>query len=169
MAIVQSVSKTYGMPGWRVGMVAAPKALIDALLTLTSQSFTNLPAVPMAAAVAAMSGEQGFLDDQKVRLLRQRDLTLAALGAMALPCPVPEGAFYAFPQIGHLFGKTTPGGKVVKDDVAFCELLLDEALVAVVPGGAFGDAGAIRISYAGKESALAEGLRRMAAWVAGLK
>ncbi len=169
MAIVQSVSKTYGMPGWRVGMVAAPKALIDALLTLTSQSFTNLPAVTMAAAVAAMQGEQGFLDDQKVRLLKQRDLTLAALAAMALPCPTPEGAFYAFPQIGHLFGKSTPAGKVVKDDVAFCELLLEEALVAVVPGGAFGDGGAIRISYAGKESALAEGLRRMAEWVAGLR
>lgn len=169
MAIVQSVSKTYGMPGWRVGMVAAPKAVIDALLTLTSQSFTNLPAVPMAAAAAAMSGPQDFLEPQKARLLKQRDITMAALGEMGLECPMPEGAFYAFPQIKSCYGKSTAGGKLVKDDVAFCELLLEEALVAVVPGGAFGDAGAIRISYAGKESELVEGLKRMAAWIGELK
>ncbi|TKW61862.1 MAG: aminotransferase class I/II-fold pyridoxal phosphate-dependent enzyme [Blastochloris viridis] len=168
MAIVQSISKTYGMPGWRIGMVAAPKHLIDAVLTLTSQSFTNLPAVPMAAAVAAMEGDQSFLDNQKGRLLKQRDITLAALEEMKLPCPKPEGAFYAFPQIAHLFGKTTPGGKVVRDDVAFCELLLEEALVAVVPGGAFGDSGAIRISYAGKEEALVKGLERMQQWIESL-
>jgi aspartate aminotransferase len=168
MAIVQSVSKTYGMPGWRVGMVAAPKIVIDALLTLTSQSFTNLPAVAMAAAAAAMDGPQDFLGPQKARLLKQRDITLAALDEMDLPCPKPEGAFYAFPQIKGLFGLKTPGGKVVKDDVVFCELLLEEALVAVVPGGAFGDAGAIRISYAGKESELVEGLKRMGGFIAGL-
>lgn len=165
MAIVQSISKTYGMPGWRVGMVAAPKPLIDALLTLTSQSFTNLPAVTMAAAAAAMDGPQDFLQAQKARLLKQRDMTLAALAEMGLPCPLPEGAFYAFPQVKGAFGKKTPGGKEVKDDVVFCELLLEEALVAVVPGGAFGDSGAIRISYAGKETELAEGLKRMAAWL----
>ena len=168
MAIVQSVSKTYGMPGWRVGMVAAPKSVIDALLTLTSQSFTNLPAVPMAAAAAAMDGPQDFLEPQKARLLKQRDLTLVALEDMALPCPKPEGAFYAFPQIKSLFGLKTPGGKEVKNDVVFCELLLEEALVAVVPGGAFGDSGAIRISYAGKESELVEGLKRMKQWIGAL-
>lgn len=169
MAIVQSISKTYGMPGWRVGMVAAPKVVIDALLTLTSQSFTNLPGVAMAAAAAAMTGPQDFLMAQKARLLKQRDITMAALEAMGLPCPLPEGAFYAFPQIKGVFGLKTPGGKEVRDDVAFCELLLEEALVAVVPGGAFGDAGAIRISYAGKENELAAGLKRMGEWIGSLK
>ena len=169
LIIVQSVSKTYGMPGWRIGMVAAPKAVIDALLTLTSQSFTNLPAVTMAAAAAAMDGPQDFLQAQKARLLKQRDLTLQALENMGLPCPRPEGAFYAFPQIKGLFGMQTTGGKTVKDDVAFCELLLEEALVAVVPGGAFGDNGAIRISYAGKEAELTEGLKRMQVWIESLR
>lgn len=169
LIIVQSVSKTYGMPGWRVGMVAAPKTVIDALLTLTSQSFTNLPAVTMAAAAAAMDGPQDFLEGQKGRLLKQRDITFEALETMNLPCPKPEGAFYAFPQIKGLFGLQTAGGKTVKDDVAFCELLLEEALVAVVPGGAFGDGGAIRISYAGKEAELVEGLKRMAAWIGDLR
>ncbi|PZP40622.1 MAG: aminotransferase [Pseudomonas fluorescens] len=168
MAIVQSVSKTYGMPGWRVGMVAGPKPLIDAVLTLTSQSFTNLPNVAMAAATAALDGPQDFLTPQKARLLKQRDMTLEALADMGLPCPKPEGAFYAFPQIKSLFGKVTPGGKEVSNDVVFCEMLLEEALVAVVPGGAFGDDGAVRISYAGKEAELAEALVRMAAFVKSL-
>lgn len=165
LIICQSVSKTYGMPGWRIGLVAAPKPVVDALLALTSQSFTNLPAVPMAAAAAALSGPQTFLEEQKARLLRQRDATLAALATMGLPCPTPEGAFYVFPQIIGTFGKTTPAGVQITDDVSFCQALLNEALVAVVPGGAFGDAGAIRISYAGKDAALTEGLTRLANWL----
>lgn len=165
MAIVQSISKTFGMPGWRVGMVAGPKLLVDALVTLASQSFTNLPAVAMAAATAALDGDQSFLDVQKARLHKQRDYTLAQLAEMQLPCPVPEGAFYAFPQIGHLFGKTTPGGRVLHSDVDFCAALLEEALVAVVPGGAFGEPTAVRISYAGKEPGLVEALKRMKVWV----
>lgn len=169
LIVVQSVSKTYGMPGWRVGMVAAPKVVIDALLTLTSQSTTNLPAVVMAAAAAALSGPQDFLVEQKARLVKQRDEALAALKGLGLECPVPEGAFYVFPQITACFGKTTPGGMVISDDVAFCKALLAEEKVACVPGGAFGDAGAIRISYAGKPAELTEALARLARFVRGLK
>lgn len=168
MIIVQSISKTYGMPGWRVGMVAAPKPVIDAVLTLTSQSFTNLPAVTQAAATAALSGPQDFLDVQKARLVAQRDETLAALAAMGLPCPKPEGAFYVFPQVKGLFGKTSAGGRVIDGDVDFCEALLAEEKVACVPGGAFGDAGAIRISYAGRQAELSEALVRLARFVAGI-
>ncbi|MCA3244064.1 MAG: aminotransferase class I/II-fold pyridoxal phosphate-dependent enzyme [Alphaproteobacteria bacterium] len=167
--LVQSVSKTYGMPGWRVGMVAAPKLVVDALLALTSQSTTHLPAVPMAAAAAALAGPQDFLHAQTARLRAQRDETLAALAAMGLPCPMPEGAFYAFPQITPTFGKTTPGGTKITDDLNFCTALLHEALVAVVPGGAFGDAGAIRISYAGKGAELTEALQRLARFVGSLQ
>ncbi len=167
--LVQSVSKTYGMPGWRVGMVAAPKPLIDALLALTSQSTTHLPAVPMAAAAAALSGPQDFLAPQLVRLNRQRDETLAALRQMGLTCPMPQGAFYAFPQITSVFGKVTPAGTRLTDDLSFCTALLNEALVAVVPGGAFGDAGAIRISYAGNAAELTEALARLAKFCAALQ
>lgn len=169
VVIVQSVSKTYGMPGWRVGMVAAPKPVIDGLLALMSQSTTHLPAVTMAAAAAALAGPQEFLEAQKERLLAQRDITLMMLSDMGLPCPVPEGAFYAFPQITSCFGKTTAQGTPITNDISFCTALLNEALVAVVPGGAFGDAGAIRISFAGKEADLREALARMAAFVGGLK
>jgi aspartate aminotransferase len=167
--IVQSVSKTYGMPGWRVGMVAAPKLVADALLALTSQSTTHLPAVPMAAAAAALSGPQEFIHVQTARLLEQRNETLAMLQELGLPCPTPEGAFYAFPQITPMFGKTTPAGSKITDDLSFCTALLNEALVAVVPGGAFGDAGAIRISYAGKPEELTEALRRLKGFVQSLR
>ncbi|MBI1308295.1 MAG: aminotransferase class I/II-fold pyridoxal phosphate-dependent enzyme [Proteobacteria bacterium] len=169
LIIVQSVSKTYGMPGWRVGMVAAPKVVVDALLGLTSQSFTNLPAVTMAAAAAALSGPQDFLAEQKARLVKQRDEVLAALEKAGLPCPKPEGAFYVFPQVKGCFGKTTAGGAVVADDVSFCQLLLREEKVACVPGGAFGDAGAIRISYAGKPEELTTALAGVVRFVAGMK
>lgn len=170
MIILQSVSKTYGMPGWRIGMVAAPKAVIDALLTLTSQSITNLPAVTMAAAAAALGGDQGFLEGQKTRLKKQRDMALEGLAKLeGITCPVPQGAFYVFPQMNAWYGKTSASGRKIEGDVSLCEALLEEQLLAVVPGGAFGDANAIRISYAGKEADLMEGLARLAAFGAGLK
>lgn len=169
LIVVQSVSKTYGMPGWRVGMVAARKPVIDALLTLTSQSTTNLPAVVMAAAAAALSGSQEFLKEQKARLVGQRDLALQALEELGLECPVPEGAFYVFPQITSCLGKVSAGGTLLSDDVVFCKALLAEEKVACVPGGAFGDAGAIRISYAGKATELKEALVRLARFVKGLR
>lgn len=169
MVIVQSVSKTYGMPSWRVGMVAGPKQVVDALVDLASQSFTNLPGVSMAAAAAAFDGSHDFLAGQRARLATQRDLTLAALDAMHLPCPRPEGAFYVFPQIRSLLGKTTAAGTMLRDDEVLCECLLTEQGVAAVPGGAFGDGGAIRLSYAGERGALEDGLRRLQAFVAGLR
>jgi aspartate aminotransferase len=168
--IVQSVSKSYGMPGWRVGMAAGPKMVIDALLTLTSQSSTNLPAVPMAAAAAAWGGDQSYLKPQLERLMTQRDIALGALSKMeGVTCPKPEGAFYVFPQVAGLYGKTTKGGATLTDDVAFCEALLTEGKVAAVPGGAFGEPRAIRLSYAGTESDLVEGLSRLAGFIAGLQ
>ena len=169
MIMVQSISKTYGMPGWRAGFVAGPKSLISDLLTLTSQSFTNVPGVVMAAAEAALRLDDSHLVVQKARLLAQRDMTLAALREAGLPCPMPEGAFYAFPQVRGCFGKTTAAGTVIKSDEDFCTALLNEAFVAVVPGGAFGDDGAIRISYAGNAEELKEALARLVVFVGDLR
>lgn len=167
LVMVQSVSKTYGMPPWRVGMVAGPEAVVTALVDLASQSFTNLPGVAMAAAAAAFGGSHDFLAAQLARLRRQRDETLAATRRMGLDCPVPMGAFYVFPQVAPLLGKTSPGGVLLADDEMFCRALLEEAGVAAVPGGAFGDAGAVRISYAGDGGELTVALERMEAFVAG--
>jgi aspartate aminotransferase len=169
LIIVQSASKTFGMPGWRVGLVAGPKVVVSALVDMASQSFTNLPAVPMAAVEAALKGGLDFLQPQLVRLKKHRDMTLETLKKLNLPCPVPEGAFYVFPQIGGCLGKTSAGGVKIDSDEIFCQTLLAEQKVAAVPGGAFGDAKAIRLSYAGKEEGLKAGLAGLEAFVQGLK
>ncbi|HEX2859767.1 MAG TPA: pyridoxal phosphate-dependent aminotransferase [Alphaproteobacteria bacterium] len=169
LIIVQSISKTYGMPGWRVGLVAGPKPVVSALVDMASQSFTNLPAVPMAAAEAALNGPLDFLAPQLGRLQKHRDLTLAALKKLGLECPTPQGAFYVFPNIKNALGKTSAGGAVIKTDEDFCTALLAEQQVAAVPGGAFGDKHAIRLSYAGKEPDLLAGLEGLTKFVTSLK
>ncbi len=166
--IIQSVSKTYGMPGWRVGMAAGPEPLIDAMLTLSSQSHTHVPAVTMAAAAAALTGPQDFLQVQRARLHRQRGLVLGALSAMGWPCPVPQGAFYVFPDITQLLGKVSAHGTPLTSDVVLANALLHEAWVATVPGSAFGCPTSVRLSYAGPEAELAEAMARIAQWAAKL-
>jgi aspartate aminotransferase len=118
----------------------------------------------MAAAAAALAGGLAFLPEQHVRLIKQRDEALAALRAMNLTCPTPEGAFYVFPNIAPWLGKTTAGGRVLNTDVDICQALLHEVHVAAVPGSAFGDAHALRLSYAGKPADLTEALARIAGW-----
>jgi aspartate aminotransferase len=169
LIIVQSISKTYGMPGWRVGLVAGPQNVVTALVDMASQSFTNLPGAPMAAAEAAYRGPLDFLTPQLTRLQKHRDMCLATLKKLNLDCPVPEGAFYVFPQIGNCLGKTSAGGTKISSDETFCEALLAEHKVAAVPGGAFGDPKAIRLSYAGKEEALQAGLAGLEKFVTSLK
>lgn len=167
-AIVQSVSKSYGMPGWRVGMVAGPKRLIDGLLTLVSQSLMNVPGITMAGAAAAFGGDHSFLTGVKNDFVQKRDLTMAALGQVeGLICPQPEGAFYAFPDVSSTFGKAA-GNTQITDDIAFCTALLEQENVALVPGSAFGEANAVRISYACDEANLQEGLRRIQRFIANL-
>lgn len=155
-AIVQSVSKTYGMPGWRIGMLAAPQALVDQVVKLISQSVMNFPPVNQAAAAAAFAGDHSFLEPLKAEFTRKRNMTMEALsGIDGVTCPMPGGAFYAFPEIAGVLART--GG----DDIAFSQALLREKQVAVVPGSAFGNDQAIRISYACDEDELAEGLTRL--------
>ena len=160
MIIVQSISKNYGMPGWRVGMVAAPEGMIKALLTLSSAQITNINNVSMAAAAAAFDGPQDFSDAMRPIFQAKRDKVLTALADLsAIKCPKPAGAFYAFPDISAYYGKTYKGTKIA-DDIALCTLMLEAKDLALVPGSAFGEAGAVRISYACKDADLDEGLKR---------
>jgi aspartate aminotransferase len=162
--IVQSVSKNYGMPGWRVGMVAAPEALIKALLTLSSAQVTNINNVSMAAAAAAFDGPQDFSDAMMPIFAAKRDKVMTALATVpAIKCPKPQGAFYAFPDVSAFYGKTYKGKKIT-DDIALCTLLLEEKDLALVPGSAFGDGNGVRISYACKDDQLDEGLKRFVAF-----
>ncbi len=158
MICVQSISKNYGMPGWRVGMVAAEEPLIKKLLTLNSTSITNINNVSMAAAAAAFGGDQTFSDEAVKTFTAKRDMVIKALANIPnLECPMPKGAFYAFPDVSAYYGKSHDG-VVINDDIALCTQLLEKKGLALVPGSAFGEARGARISYACPTDQLEKGL-----------
>ena len=168
VVIIDSISKTYGMPGWRVGLAAGPESVAGAMTTLNSNHITNLPEVVTAAAVAAMKGPQDIPVQKCAEFQKKRDEVIAALNAIpGVRCPVPRGAFYAFPDVSCAFGKTH-GALRIRNDVEFCNALLESKGVAVVPGSAFGEPRSIRISYTCKPAELTEGLRRMQQFFAEL-
>ena len=165
---VDSVSKTYGMPGWRVGLIAGPEVVARAITTLNSNHITSLPEVITAAAVAALSGPQDIPKAKCAEFAGKRDIVVAALGAIpGVVCPRPQGAFYAFPDISVAFGKSH-NGVLIGNDVEFCAALLEAKGVACVPGSAFGEPRALRISYTCPTAQLAPGLARIAEFFAEL-
>jgi aspartate aminotransferase len=165
---VDSISKTYGMPGWRVGLIAAPEVVAKAVTTLNSNHISGLPEVVSAAAVAALSGPQDISRAKCAEFAQRRDTVMAALGAIAgVVCPRPQGAFYAFPDISVAFGKRH-NGALIDSDVAFCDALLEAKGVACVPGSAFGEPRAIRISYTCPPAQLEAGLQRLQQFFAEL-
>ncbi len=167
--IVDSISKTYGMPGWRVGMVAGPESVAQSQVTLNSNHITSLPEVVTAAATAAFDGPQDVPLAKCKDFQQRRDEVVAALAKIpGVNCPKPQGAFYAFPDISVAFGKKH-GNVTIGNDVDFCSALLEAKGVACVPGSAFGEPRAIRISYTCKPSELTDGLKRLQDFFAELK
>jgi aspartate aminotransferase len=165
---VDSVSKTYGMPGWRVGLIAGPESVAKAITTLNSNHITSLPEVITAAAVAALSGPQDIPKAKCAEFAGRRDTVFAALSAIpGVVCPRPQGAFYAFPDISVAFGKSH-NGMSISNDVEFCAALLEAKGVACVPGSAFGEPRAMRISYTCPVAQLEPGLARIAEFFAEL-
>ena len=165
---VDSLSKTYGMPGWRVGFVAGPESVAQALVTLNSNHITNLPEIVTAAAIAALSGPQDVPKQKCAEFQAKRDQVLAAVTSIpGVICPRPEGAFYVFPDISVAFGKSHNGVKIA-NDVDLCNALLESKGVACVPGSAFGEPRAIRISYTCKRAELTDGLKRLQQFFAEL-
>jgi len=165
---VDSVSKTYGMPGWRVGLLAGPEVVAKAVTTLNSNHITSLPEVVTAAAVAALSGPQDVPRAKCAEFADRRDTVFAALSAIpGVVCPRPQGAFYAFPDISSAFGKSH-GGTKINNDVEFCAALLEAKGVACVPGSAFGEPRAMRISYTCPAAQLQPGLQRIQQFFAEL-
>jgi aspartate aminotransferase len=166
--VVDSISKTYGMPGWRVGLIAAPEKVAQALVTLNSNHITNLPEVVTAAAVAALSGPQDLPARKAIEFAAKRDRVLAVLSAIpGVKCPRPQGAFYVFPDISVAFGKKH-GSTVIGNDVDLCNALLEAKGVACVPGSAFGEPRALRISYTCPDAQLDEGMKRIKEFFAEL-
>ncbi len=159
---VNGVSKAYAMTGWRIGYAGGSKEIIKAISDIQSHSTSNACSISQAASVAALNGEQGFLQDWKKSFAARRDLVADALNQIeGISCLKPEGAFYVFPNMQQLIGKKTPQGKTIGNGSDFCDYLLEEALVATVAGSAFGLEGYFRISYATSEAALNKAMERI--------
>lgn len=166
---LDSLSKTYGMPGWRVGFMAGPESVAKAVTTMNSNHITNIPEIVTAAAVAALSGPQDIPTQKNAEFQAKRDQVMAMLNSIpGVVCPRPQGAFYAFPDISVAFGKSH-NGKKIENDVDFCNALLEAKGVACVPGSAFGEPRALRISYTCPTPQLAPGLQRFQEFFAELK
>ena len=163
------VSKAYAMTGWRIGYAAGPVALIKAMGTIQSQSTSNPCSVSQYAALEALSGPQDFLAEWRRVFQGRRDLVVSMLNqAEGIRCPVPEGAFYVYPDIAGLLGKATPAGTVISNDEVFATALLEETGVAVVFGAAFGVSPNFRVSYATSDAVLREACARIQRFCAGL-
>jgi len=155
---INGVSKSYAMTGWRIGYGAGPKDIIKAMAKLQSQSTTNPSSISQAAAVEALNGTQDFIKTRSESFKERRDFVVKYLNNIkGLSCLKPNGAFYAFPNCQEFLGKN----KKLKTDKDFVEKLLEESLVAVVQGSAFGLDGYFRISYATSMDNLKKALERI--------
>ncbi|SHL13705.1 aspartate aminotransferase [Roseovarius pacificus] len=163
------VSKAYAMTGWRIGYAAGPEVLIGGMRKIQSQSTSNPCTISQWAAIEALNGPQEFIATNNAVFVRRRDLVVEMLNAIeGVDCPVPEGAFYVYPSIAGLIGKTSKGGTTITDDEAFATALLEETGVAVVFGAAFGLSPAFRVSYATSDEALKEACGRIQTFCAAL-
>jgi aspartate/methionine/tyrosine aminotransferase len=159
--IINGVAKTYAMTGWRVGWLIGPADVIKAATNLQSHATSNVSNVAQAAAIAAVSGDLAAVDEMKVAFDRRRTLIVAMLNEIdGVECPTPEGAFYVYPSVKALIGKTLRG-KTIGSSAELANIILDEAEVAVVPGEAFGTPGYLRLSYATSDEKIIEGIARM--------
>ena len=166
---VNGVSKAYAMTGWRIGYAGGPEELIKAMRKIQGQSTSNPCTISQWAAVEALNGPQDFLPVNNATFQRRRDLVVSALNAIdGIRCPTPDGAFYVYPSIAGLIGKTSAAGVKIDNDEAFATALLEETGVAVVFGAAFGLSPNFRISYATSDEALTEACARIARFCQGL-
>ncbi|HEY7616842.1 MAG TPA: pyridoxal phosphate-dependent aminotransferase [Terriglobales bacterium] len=164
MLVVGSLSKTYAMTGWRLGYALGPAPVIAAMQKLQGQSTSNPTSIVQKAAVAALKGPQGCVEEMRQEYIRLRDHVVNGLRAIpGVTCTLPQGAFYAYPNMSSFFGR---GGLKSASDVA--GKLLREAHVATVPGEAFGTRAHIRVSYATSMAELDRGLERMSKLFASL-
>jgi len=164
MVIVGSLSKTYAMTGWRLGYALAPAAVVSAMHKLQSQSTSNPTSIVQKAAVAALKGPQQCVVEMRAEYIHLRDHVINGLRSIpGVKCTLPEGAFYAYPNVSSFFGR---GGVTSASDLA--GKLLREVHVATVPGEGFGTSDHIRVSYATSIAELDRGLERMRKFLASL-
>mgnify|MGYP005847203465 CR=1 FL=1 len=167
---VNGVSKAYAMTGWRIGYAGGPRDLIAAMRKVQSQTTSNPCSVSQWAALAALEGPHDFIARRNAVFRRRRDMVVTALSAIdGVECPVPQGAFYVYPSIAGLIGRSSARGTRIDSDEAFATALLEETGVAVVFGAAFGLSPAFRVSYTTSDDALAEACARIADFCARMR
>ena len=159
--VVDGVAKSYAMTGWRVGWMIGPKEVIAGATNLQSHMTSNVANVSQRAALAALTGPQGVLDEMRAAFVRRRDVMVKMLNAIdGVTSPTPQGAFYVYPSIKGLLGREL-GGQLIDSSAKFADVALDVSKVAVVPGEAFGTPGYLRLSYALSDADLIEGITRL--------
>lgn len=159
--VINGVSKSYAMTGWRIGYAAGPEALISAMNKVQSQSTSNPTSIAQWAAVQALVGPQRELERMRKEFETRRKVMIDGLNAIPhVRCRKPEGAFYAFPDVSGIFGKSHAGGKIT-GSIDFSSYLLSAVKVALVPGVEFGDDNCVRLSYAASMAEITEGVRRI--------
>jgi len=166
--VVNGLSKSHAMTGWRMGYAAGPNNVIAAMTEIQSQSTSNATSIVQKASIEALLGDQSFIPKMVAEFKRRRDTIVKALNDIpGITCTTPSGAFYVFPRVSALYGKKYQG-KTISTSNDFSEFLLEAANVAVVPGGAFGNDDYIRLSYATSMELIVEGMKRIAGAVAKL-
>lgn len=160
--VINGVSKSHAMTGWRLGFGAGPEELIRAMAVIQSQATSCPSSISQAAAIEALDGDETFLKARAASFQERRDLVVVGLNAIdGVHCRTPEGAFYTFSSCEDLIGKTAPDGTKINTDSDFCRYILETAHVAIVPGSAFGLSPYFRISYAAAKSELEEAITRI--------
>lgn len=160
--VVNGVSKSYAMTGWRIGYGAGPLALIQAINKLQSQMASCPSSVSQAAAAEALTGDQSFVIESSKTYRDRRDYAVARLNAVpGLSCSVPDGAFYLYPGCAGVLGKSTPDGKVIENDLDFVLYLLDSEGVAALQGAAYGLSPYFRLSIATSMAQIEEACDRI--------
>jgi aspartate/methionine/tyrosine aminotransferase len=159
--ILNGVAKTYAMTGWRVGWMIGPKDVIKAATNLQSHLSSNVSNVSQRAAIAALNGDLSAVHKMGEAFARRRDLIVKLLNEIpGFECPIPQGAFYVYPSVKGVLGKTIRG-KTPKTSAELATLILEEVEVAAVPGEAFGPSGYLRFSYATSDEDIVEGIARI--------
>ena len=167
--VINGVSKSFSMTGWRIGYLAAEEEIVSAIDDMQSHMTSNANSIAQKASLAAISDERNFdFADVLNKFQERRDYMVSTLNSInGVFCPEPKGAFYVFPNIKAYIGKSL-NGKKINNTVEFCEILLDEEKVAVVPGDAFGDKESIRLSYALGLDDIKEGVERLKTFLSKL-
>ncbi|MFL6182660.1 MAG: aminotransferase class I/II-fold pyridoxal phosphate-dependent enzyme, partial [Actinomycetes bacterium] len=164
--VVNGVAKTYAMTGWRVGWMIGPKDIVKGAANLQSHATSNVSNVSQVAALTAVSGSLDAVAKMRAAFDRRRRTIVSMLNDIAgITCPEPQGAFYAYPSVKGVIGKSI-NGTTIDSSLTLADVALDVAEVAVVPGEAFGTPGYLRMSYALGDDDLAEGVTRLGKLIA---